>query len=188
MTLPRQQAILELLSQRESLSARELMKHFDISIATAYRDLNQLVNSGLAIRIQGGVASPPDRDTPYSLQNCSHCGQAVASRTSFTIQLPDGDQLTACCPHCGLLLLGQHPEAMAAMATDFLYLNKINVSQAAFLVDSSVVICCAPSVICFAGRADAESFRRGFGGVVLSYEDARDRIVAMMSLQHGFHE
>ena len=187
MTLPRQQTILELLSQRGSLSARELVEHFDISIPTAYRDLNQLISSGLAIRIQGGVTSPPDRDTAPSLQYCSHCGQAVASRTSFTIQLTDGDQLAACCPHCGLLLLGQYPEAMAAMATDFLYLNKINVSQAAFLVDSSVIICCAPSVICFAGRADAESFQQGFGGEVLSYEDARDQIVTMMSLQHGFH-
>lgn len=183
MTLSRRQAILELLTQRGSLSAQELVDQFGVSIATAYRDLNQLVSSGLATRVQGGVASPPARDSASSFQYCSHCGDSIASRTSFTIQLPDGNSLAACCPHCGLLLLGQHPEAIAAMATDFLYVKKINVSQAVFLIGSRVTVCCAPSVICFASWEDADSFQLGFGGEPFSYEEARDRVIAMMSLQ-----
>ncbi len=181
----RQQAILEMLSQQDKLTAQDLMTHFDISIATAYRDMNQLVNSGSAMRIQGGIAWAPAQERIVAARRCNQCGHSIESRTSFTIQLPGGGQLVACCPHCGLLLLGQHPEALNALATDFLYVKKINVSQAVFLVNSDVTVCCSPSVLCFSHRNEAESFQKGFGGEALRYEAALEQIIALMSLQPG---
>ena len=186
---PRQQSIQELLSQKGSLTAQDLVDHFDVSIATVYRDLNQLVNSGLAIKIQRGIAVAPRKGSDSTFQQCSQCGHTVANRTAFAIQLSGGKQLSACCPHCGLMLLDQHPEALTAIATDFLYLNKINVSAAAFLVNSNVTVCCSPSVLCFANPDEAEGFQKGFGGEILGFEAARDRISAIMSLQplHSAH-
>jgi DeoR/GlpR family transcriptional regulator of sugar metabolism len=179
----RQQAILELLTQQRTVKAQEVVERFDVSIATAYRDLNYLVDSGLALKIQRGIMLASAKPTSGIQQGCCHCGQRISHRRSFILQLADGEQLTACCPHCGLLLLAQHPDSLAAMATDFLYSNKINVSQAFFLVNSSVTVCCSPSVLCFASQDEAERFCKGFGGEVLGYAAARDRIRAMMLLQ-----
>ncbi len=180
----RQRAILELLAQQGTLQVRQVVEHFNVSIATAYRDLNQLVNTGQAIKIQGGIAPAPLKSVSGIQQGCSQCGHTVMKRMSFNLQLSDGEQLTACCPHCGLMLLGQYPDALTAMATDFLYSKKINVSQAVFLVNSDATVCCSPTVLCFVSQDDAERFRKGFGGETLGYEAARERIREMMSLHH----
>lgn len=183
ITNDRQQAILELLAEQDKLTAQDLVTHFEISIATAYRDMKQLVSTGSVIRVQGGIAWAPVQETSAAYNRCNQCGHSVESRTSFVIQLPVGGRLAACCPHCGLLLLGQHPEAVAALATDFLFTKKINVSQAVFLVNSDVTVCCSPSVLCFSHHSEAENFQKGFGGEALSYEAAQERITEIMSLQ-----
>jgi len=96
--------------------------------------------------------------------------------------------MSACCPHCGLMLLGQHPEALAAIATDFLSMRKINVSRAVFLVESRITICCSPTGLCFSSQQDVESFQSGFGGETLRYDSARDHIIEWMSLQPDRHQ
>lgn len=51
----RQKAILEMVEERHSVSATELMKVFDASESTIRRDLNQLDAEGLLVKVHGGA-------------------------------------------------------------------------------------------------------------------------------------
>lgn len=99
----------------------------------------------------------------------------------FIIQLKDGSRRKACCAHCGLMAFGSFDSA-STLASDFLYSRMINVRQAAFLRDSSVSLCCQPSVLVFANRADAQHFLAGFGGQVCDLDQALLRLNAIMNI------
>ena len=161
------------------------MEHFGISVATAYRDTRALAQAGLAIKTSGGVKlAPPAETSPEIPGSCFFCGGAINKRTMFVIQMQDGSQRSACCPHCGMMALG--PEGLSALASDFLYGRMVNVRQAAFLLGSWVSLCCEPSVLCFANQEEAESFQLGFGGQVYSLEQAIARIkqLALLGQSH----
>jgi len=51
----RQSRIVQLIQGRMSISVQELSKHFDVSPMTIRRDLGQLEERGLVVRIHGGV-------------------------------------------------------------------------------------------------------------------------------------
>jgi len=100
--------------------------------------------------------------------------------------LPKGkDQLTACCPHCGLMLLSDITEVDSALARDYLYGRMVNVYQAYYLVASDVSLCCEPTVLCFAKLADAEKFSLGFGGHVMDFSQALSHLTS--SHRHSHH-
>jgi hypothetical protein len=99
------------------------------------------------------------------------------------IQADPETRLFACCPHCGLFVIAQFPNFHSGMATDFLFGNKINFQQATYLLDSSVTLCCAPSVLTFTRHKDAISFKKGFGGDILNFEQALVKIRDLMSVK-----
>jgi DeoR family transcriptional regulator, ulaG and ulaABCDEF operon transcriptional repressor len=57
----REQAILDLLAQRDFIAFRELEKHVDASPATLRRDLERLANDGRISRVRGGVKAAGER-------------------------------------------------------------------------------------------------------------------------------
>jgi len=63
-TPERQKQILSLLTKQGRLSVNEIVKQFDISVATARRDLESLASQGKAERVHGGVIAieqaPPE--------------------------------------------------------------------------------------------------------------------------------
>jgi len=67
--------------------------------------------------------------------------------------------------------------ARELLATDFLYGTVMDARRAAFLVSSSVRLCCSPSILCFAQHEDAAHFRAGFGGQVLTYSELLSLLV-----------
>jgi hypothetical protein len=181
----RQQLLLEWLQTQHSASISEIEAHFKISPATAYRDTRALVQAGAAVKSSNGVKlAPPStvqvgtdqRDDP-----CAFCGGAINERLAFIFQLLDGSQRKACCPHCGLMALGRM-EVVSAMASDFLYGHKINIRNAVFLLESSVNLCCSPSVLCFATEADAVHSQAGFGGYICSFERAVEQVEKIMAM------
>jgi nitrous oxide reductase accessory protein NosL len=100
---------------------------------------------------------------------CHLCGGAVIERTGFVVRGQGGEKLSACCPHCGILLMQQVADVSSALTPDFLHGRRINVFQAFFVVGSEVRVCCLPSTICFATQGEADKFQRGFGGKVFDF-------------------
>jgi hypothetical protein len=174
----RQHLLLEWLQARGSASINDIQDHFEVSPATAYRDARALVQSGAAVKTSNGVKIAP---TVSDDGKCAFCGGAINERAAFIFQLQDGSQRKACCPHCGLMAMGKM-DVVSALASDFLYGRMVNVRQAVFLLESSVNLCCSPSVLCFANEADARSFQSGFGGHICSLEQAGEQVGKIMAM------
>ena len=178
----RQQEIFERLEISQSLSVEEIEMEFAVSIATAYRDIHALVEAGLAIKTTGGLKLAKLVVQMQAAEKCFFCGGTIKNRSAFVIQMVDGSQNRACCPHCGLLALGK-PGTQSAFANDFLYEKLVNARQAFFLFGSRVSLCCEPSVLCFASEEDAYSFQLGFGGEVLDLPRALVRMQELIHLE-----
>lgn len=174
-TLPqmRRDKIVAWLAQTGTLSIEQLAQHFGVSTMTIHRDLDRLTAEGLARKVRGGVVAVGDDagDLP-SRARCALCGKRAPRRTAWVITAEGADALHACCAHCGLLLLRQATDNRVALATDFLYGRMVNAYQATYVMDSDVGLCCVPSVLCFATRGDAERYSAGFGGRLLTYDEA----------------
>jgi hypothetical protein len=179
---PRQKLILETLQQNQQLSVQDIQEQFRISQPTAYREIRELVEMDLAKRVRGGIRLGPPPPHPPQESACTHCQKPVYPRTAFVIQLESGQQPATCCPHCGLMALTHQDGVQSAMATDYLYGNMVNIRQATFLVDSQVVLCCMPSVLCFANLEDARRFQKGFGGNRMDFKQALEYIRQKMTL------
>jgi hypothetical protein len=177
----RQQEILQYLETNQSLSIEEIEREYKVSVATVYRDIHALVEAGLAMKTTGGLklAKPIVQTQPA--ETCFFCGGMIKNRSAFVIQMVDGSQNRACCPHCGLLALGK-PGTQSAFSNDFLYEKLVNARQAFFLFGSRVSLCCEPSVLCFASEEDAYSFQLGFGGEVLDLPQAIARMRELIHL------
>lgn len=184
----RQQRILELLRERGTLTIQELVEEMNVSPMTVHRDLRRLADANLVNKIHGGATL--GRGFPSNgavLDSCALCGKPVWPRTTFIIRRADGEQLRACCPHCGLLLLHGQQDGSLAFTTDFLYGHVVGAQQTAYLVASAVTLCCAPSVLSFASREDAQRFQQGFGGQITDLEQAQQQLRDMMALGSEHH-
>lgn len=178
----RQEQILRWLQDSRTLAIDDLAARLSVSLMTVHRDLDALVQAGLAEKVHGGVTLPDlKRTIAGDDSTCKCCHLPLASRTAFVIQTEAGEQIQACCPHCGLLLLNDYP-ASAVLAKDFLYGRTVNAWQAFYVLESDVTLCCVPSVLCFATQADAENFQRGFNGTVMTFEDI------VVALNQGHHK
>lgn len=164
----RRRTILQLLQKRGSIAVSDLTKRFGVSRMTIHRDLDVLVQQGLAQKRHGWVelAATPAPATAGGAR-CMMCHTEVPERTQFTLQLENGERLQACCPHCGLMMLSHKAGVQSALARDFLYGRMVNALDAFYVVESRIATCCAPSVLCLQA-VDAADFQRGFGGTVLN--------------------
>ncbi len=164
----REKQILEYLEQKGSLSIQELAARLSASPMTVHRDLNRLAAEGRVQKTHGGatLAAPPEMDKG----ECAMCGKPVVERTAFVISLEDGKRRRACCPHCGLML--QQKTGGIVLTTDFLHGHMLSASQAVYLIQSDLTVCCAPSVLSFGSRQEAEKFRKGFGGQLVDMAEA----------------
>ena len=109
------------------------------------------------------AAAPPcprqPRTTP-ARAICAPCAtESCPPRTSVIIQSPRRGRLSACCPHCGLALVDlSHPTDLI-LVTDFLYGRMISASEATYLIDSEISLCCCPGILAFANLQDAVRFQ-----------------------------
>ncbi len=183
LRVTRLQKIMDLLRERRAVTTADLRQLLGVSSMTIHRDLSELAEAGLVERVHGGVLlAGAARSSP----TCAHCGKDVNPRTAFVIHLKDGQALQACCPHCGLRLLDSHPDAVSAMAADFLHGTMTNIKSAAYLLHAGLVVCCAPSAFVFADRDEAVRMQAGFGGEVFDLTAALSEIRREMSL-HPHH-
>lgn len=174
--------ILNTLNAEKQVRVKDLSRKLDVSEMTIHRDLKLLAERGLLHKVFGGaVAIEPTIHTP-TVDTCTMCAQAISERTAFIINCTDGRQIRACCPHCGLMLLDQHPEAVSALTTDFMRGIMVNVQTAIFVLNPDVTLCCTPSIFGFAKRDHAEKFQHGFGGELHTWQTAIERLNHHMNI------
>jgi hypothetical protein len=174
----RQQLLFDWLQERRSATINNIQEHFEVSPATAYRDARSLIQAGVAVKTSNGVKlAPPAAEDG----KCVFCGGSINERAAFIFQLQDGSQRKACCPHCGFMAIGKL-DVVSALASDFLFGRMVNVRKAVFLLESSVNLCCSPSVLCFENEDDAKRFQTGFGGHIYSMEEAARQIGNIMAI------
>jgi Fe2+ or Zn2+ uptake regulation protein len=179
----RQQKILDLLRERKTLKIHELVEQFKVSPMTIHRDLRNLAAKGLVTKVHGGVTLTrmlPKNEAPSN--SCALCGNPVPTRTAIIIHGSGGETLHACCPHCGLILLGRQEGSVMAMTADFLYGQMGSAREAVYLVESTVDTCCTPSVLSFTRQQDAQRFQHGFGGRMMNFEQAQKYLQDAMML------
>ncbi len=189
MPRQRQEQIMEWLVAERWLAIDVLAERLGVSVMTVHRDLDQLAAGRRVQKMYGGVELVEPRSTRETAPDspvvaCALCRVDVPYRTAFTVQRDNGELLHACCPHCGLLLLGSFDEALnIALTRDFLYGRMVNVIQAVYVLESRIELCCVPSVLCFANQTDARDFVRGFGGRMMGF----DEVNSYLRQQHCHH-
>ncbi|MEI2613136.1 MAG: DeoR family transcriptional regulator [Candidatus Promineifilaceae bacterium] len=170
----RRDKILEWLKAVPVLTIEDLAERLNISNMTVHRDLQLLSEKGLVEKVHGGARlsiSSPQTEVNVS-KACAFCHMPIKRRLYFVINSREKDPITACCPHCGLLLLNYQDQAVTALLRDFIYGHIINARQAYFVVGSQISLCCEPSVLAFATVTDATNFCQGFGGQVMDFTQA----------------
>ena len=165
----RRQWILEHLRQQGSLSLDEISTQMGVSNMTINRDVQHLAAEGAITRTHGGIVLP---DTSRQDTTCATCHAPISNRMQFMFTLASGASLVFCCPHCGFARLDRVPNVIGVFATDFLYGTMIDAYHAAFVVGSSINLCCEPTVLSFKDQSQAQAFCRGFGGDVFTIETA----------------
>lgn len=168
----RRELILEWVLAHKRASIESLAAHFGVSTMTIHRDVAELVKQGLVQKVHGGVALVERHVAVAPIEGrCEMCA-APSQRMPFSIKLENGETHTACCAHCGLMMMTHMSDWATVLTTDFLYGRTVSAKSAFYVVGAAVQICCVPSVLSFSCRDDAERFQRGFGGVVMDYEQA----------------
>jgi len=119
----------------------------------------------LLILLGTGIAAEP---------TCPMCGSEMGA-AKFTVTLDNGKEVPYACPRCAFM---EAPLARvkAMKATDFLSRKTVDGRKATYLARTSYGECCPPYWLSFANREEAEKFAKGFGGQVLTYEEALKKV------------
>lgn len=165
----REKQILNILQAKGSASIEELAQACSVSTMTIHRDLQRLERMGYLQKRHGGAALADYKTAPTT---CAMCGKAASGKQTFLVHLAGGEQKTACCAHCGLMLLHTSKDAWQALTMDFLHGHMISAHQAIYLLGSDLNVCCVPTVLAFGSRLEAERFQKGFGGTLASMAEA----------------
>ena len=109
------------------------------------------------------------------VERCIVCGMDVSKypHTRYVIETTDGKKYTTCGVQCGLTLhLRLDDKWKSATATDLLSNRPFDVEKGFYVYKSSVITDMAPGFIAFKRKAHAEKFANGFGGQVVTYDQA----------------
>jgi|WetSurMetagenome_2_1015567.scaffolds.fasta_scaffold479933_2 DeoR family transcriptional regulator, copper-sensing transcriptional repressor len=168
----RQKKILALVNKQGTLESAALASQLRVSQATVQSDLKALARQNCLRLVQGGaVRLEVEHD-----QSPAFCNSTVTySHAPVLLFMADGSLRQACCPHCGLMsLITPHTEVATVQVTDVLSGIAVAAPTATYVFEPDLHVCCTPTVLAFANRHDAERFRVGFGGQVVTLEEALD--------------
>jgi hypothetical protein len=124
---------------------------------------------------------------------CQVCGRDIPKQTAYRLDTAEGT-IKTCCPTCAMHYVLHHPETVRqALATDFTSGRMIPAANAYYDEGGDVQYCtahhppvergpqgvnvrvydrCLPTLVAFAAREDAETYRQQHGGRVLTYDEA----------------
>jgi nitrous oxide reductase accessory protein NosL len=114
---------------------------------------------------------------PWSgeVKRCIVCGMDVSKypHTKYVVTTTEGKEFVTCGVQCGLTLhLRLKEKFKTAMATDLLSNRSMDTQKGFYVYKSTVITDMAPGFISFVTRANAEKFQKGFGGKVVTYQEA----------------
>lgn len=175
----RKERIKDLVKSQHSIRIAELSELLGVSEMTIHRDIKSLVEEGVVVKTFGGITLGRKelKDLPES-DNCVYCHRKIDNRLSYRLILSDNRVESTCCAHCGLLRHHQlRDQVIQAICHDFLFHTTISALQAWFVMDAGLDIgCCQPQILVFRKRDNADGFVKGFGGRVLSFTEAVERV------------
>ncbi len=180
----RKKKILEILEKKGEVTVKELSNFFSVSEMTIYRDVKVLEKQGLIKRKHGSILlNTSDNVDEKTIKTCPICEKPITRTHPYKIVINGKKTVEACCEHCGLMLHKKYEnQEVTAMTYDFITERPVSVLDAYYVVGSSAVPCCSPSVISFISKDDAEKFQKGFGGKVMNFIQAYQEIIDRMSL------
>lgn len=180
----RKQEILKIIRERGEVTVKELSHIFNVSEMTIYRDVRELEKEGEVKRKHGSVLlNTIENKEPLTLKSCPICSKPITRSHPYKIIVENTKVIEACCEHCGFMLHQKYEnQNVSALTFDFITEKPANAIDAYYVVGSSAIPCCSPSVIPFINREDAQKFAKGFGGKVLTFTDAYSEIVNRMNI------
>ncbi len=109
------------------------------------------------------------------VKRCIICGMDTSKypHTRYSVKTTEGEEYITCGAQCGLTLhLRLKEKFQSATASDLLSNRSLDARKAFYVFKSTVITDMAPGFIVFAIRKNAENFARGFGGQVVTYDEA----------------
>ena len=182
LAIERRDYILQKIQETGRVQVSELSKSLNVSRMTIHRDLDALAEKGLIEKVFGGAVSTSSQREQESVGACVMCGRPINPRTRVVLYTQQGEMLEACCPHCALLLQEMRDDIVSGLAADFIHGKMINLKTATYLVNPEVVVCCTPSVLCFADETEARRFQLGFRGELAPLRKAQELTLHHMNL------
>ncbi|MFC4618488.1 DeoR family transcriptional regulator [Camelliibacillus cellulosilyticus] len=170
----RQAYIKKWIREAGHLKIAEISHTLGVSEMTVHRDIKILVNEGAVVKTFGGITLAPNNQAREDNRYCVICGRQANERFSYRLIMEGGTIETACCAHCGLMRHRQvQDRVQQAICYDFLLNTTISAFQATYIFESTLKIsCCWPQVLTFESPELAESFKKGFGGHLYTFNEA----------------
>ena len=109
------------------------------------------------------------------IKRCIICGMDVSKypHTKYVVTTTEGKDFVTCGVQCGLTLHLQLKEKFkSATASDLLSNRSFDAQKGFYVYKSTVITDMAPGFISFITKANAEKFQKGFGGKVVTYQEA----------------
>ena len=109
------------------------------------------------------------------IKRCIVCGMDVSKypHTKYVVKTAGGEEIFTCGVQCGLTLhLRLKEKFKSATAADLLSNRSFDAQKGFYVYKSTVITDMAPGFIAFVTRANAEKFQKGFGGKVVTYQEA----------------
>jgi len=93
--------------------------------------------------------------------------------TKYVVTTKEGKDFVTCGVQCGLTLhLRLKEKFKSATAADLLSNRSFDAQKGFYVYKSTVITDMAPGFISFVTRANSEKFQKGFGGKVVTYQEA----------------
>ena len=108
-------------------------------------------------------------------ERCIVCGMDVSRypHTRYVVETAEGKKIVTCGVQCGLTLhLRFGAKWKSAIASDLLSNRPFDATKGLYVYKSSVITDMAPGFISFKRAVNAEKFAKGFGGRVVTYDEA----------------
>ncbi|MEH7378510.1 DeoR family transcriptional regulator, partial [Neobacillus drentensis] len=185
LPIERRQQLLTWLNNEGTLSITEISNRLQVSEMTVYRDIKPLIEDKKVIKTSGGICLT--QETTISSSACKYCLKESNNRHPVQIITHELRVEHLCCPHCGLLRYKDiEKDVSQIICRDFLQDTTISAKMAYFLLDADFNLnCCQPQVLAFDSLKHADQFQKGFGGIVLRFEEAIIEIQKRMNGQSG---
>ena len=109
------------------------------------------------------------------VKRCIVCGMDVSKypHTKYVVTTTGDEEFITCGAQCGLTLhLRLKEKFKSATATDLLSNRSFDAQKGFYVYKSTVITEMAPGFIAFINRTNAEKFQKGFGGKVVTYQEA----------------